>query len=140
MLKRAEVIAVREIYQGSLLVIFARFLRLFEKKFFRKFFVKSKKSDRFQPEKFTNQSSNSIRYCKTALLIYSRSSSLSNAGPFLTQPVGINLHLNNFQCYNLRKSQSSIDQQTANNYGINIDFLTNSSKPGNMIASNSQTL
>ena len=51
MLKRSQVVAVREKYQGSLLIILARLSRFLEGSYFTESPAESEKSDRFQPGK-----------------------------------------------------------------------------------------
>ena len=70
-LKRTEVMALRETYQRSLLVILARFSRFLERTSFKKSYVKSVRCDRFQPENILNiieHVSSLIRCCKISLL------------------------------------------------------------------------
>ena len=65
---------------------FSTFLRFLEGILFRKLLTESERSDRFWPEKLLQiieHVSYLIRYCRISLLIYSGSSSLSNAGRFL---------------------------------------------------------
>ena len=73
MLKSTEVIVVREVYQGSLLVILACFVRFLEGNTFRKSFTKSEQSDRFQPGKILKIIEHvgySFRPCNISLIIY----------------------------------------------------------------------
>ena len=68
-----------------MLVILARFLRFLKGTHFGKLPTESERSDQFSPGKFLKiieHVSYSIRYCKISLLIYTGSSSLSNAGNF----------------------------------------------------------
>ena len=70
---------------GTLARNFNTVLRFLEGIFFRKPLTESERSDRVQPEKFLKiieHVSPSIKHCKLSLLIYSGSSSLTNAGPF----------------------------------------------------------
>ena len=90
MLKRIEVIAVKETYQGRLLVILRGFFKFLEGNLFTEFYTESVRSDRFQPRKILNiveHASYSIRYCKISFLIQSRRSTPSTAGLSLTHPV-----------------------------------------------------
>ena len=75
---------------------FSDLLRFREKEFFRKSLEKSEQSDRFQPGKILKiieHFSYSIMYCKTSLLKYLGSNSLSNAGPIFDSTGRINLSL-----------------------------------------------
>ena len=67
-------------------MVLAYFLMFLEGGFYCKILVKSEQSNQFQAGKIlkiVEHVSYSIRYCKTSLLIYSRSNSLSNASTFL---------------------------------------------------------
>ena len=82
-LKHAEVIAVKEICRGNLLVILAHCLRFLGRSCFGKTLTELERSGRFQPGEIVEiiaLASFSIRSCKISLLIFLRGSSLSNVG------------------------------------------------------------
>ena len=90
MLKRTEVITVRETYPGSLIIILTYFLRFLNGGSFRKSLQASEWHDRFQLRKIPKifkHVSYPIRYCKISLLMDAGRSSLLNARPFLTHPI-----------------------------------------------------
>ena len=85
-LKRAESHRCEVNTFGIFACNFARFLRFLEGIHFRKSLTESERSDRCWPGKFLKiieHVSNSIRYCRISLHIYSGSSRLSNTGRFL---------------------------------------------------------
>ena len=89
MLKCIQVIAVRETYQGSLLITLPRFFRFLEGNFFTNSPTESERSDRFQPGKFLKiieHVSQSIRYCKISLQLIG-AVTFQTPGLLLTHPV-----------------------------------------------------